>query len=212
MNGGRVQGLSIPAQVEIKLITPPSDILNSKDKFWIPVSEILAHFGFPLNSESRGAGDLDSGPLDLSSNIARLDRVRDVIEALNNFWLRQIKLKNKWSKVTPTALIPRVDLTNSDTLRSHVLAVYDRGDLAKETLLKSVGTTVEREVARRKREQAEGIEDILEIRPSFSQTTGVPGDGRTPDSEAKPKSKTKDNAPVRKENRAPTSARSESRT
>ena len=207
MNGGRVQGLSIPAQVKVEVITPPSDILNSKDKFWIPMSEIYAHFGFPLNSESRGAGDLDSGPLDTESNLARINRIRDVIESLDNYWLRQIKLKNNWTKLTPTALIPRIDLTNSDNLRSHVLAVYDRGDLAKETLLKSVGTTVEREVARRKREKEAGIEDVLEIRPSFSQTTGVPGDGRTPDSEAKPKPRG-----GAKENRPQGTSKSESRT
>lgn len=205
LNGGRVQGLSIPAQVKVEIITPPADILNSKDKFWIPMSEIYAHFGFPLNSESRGAGDLESGPLDLASNAARIDRIRDVIEALDNYWLRQIKARNKWTKINPTVLIPRIDLTNSDTLRSHVLAVYDRGSISEETLLKSVGTTVEREVARRKREAAEGVDDDLEIRPSFSQTTGVPGDGRTPDSMAKPRGGAKENRPS-------TSAQSETRT
>lgn len=204
-SGGRVQSISIPALVKVEIITPPHEMLNSKDKFWIPLSEILAHFGFPLNSESRGAGDLDSGALDLSSNAGRLNALRDTIEALNNFWLRQIAKKNGWTKFTPTVLLPRLDLTNSDTLRSHILAVYDRGSLSEETLADSVGTTLAREVARRKREKKDGIEDVLEIRPSFSQTTGVPGDGRTPDSEAKGKS-------GRKENRPKTSAQSESRS
>lgn len=205
MGGSRVQGLSIPAQVKVEVITPPSDILNSKDKFWIPMSEIYAHFGFPLNSESRGAGDLDSGQLDLESNAARINRIRDVLEALDNYWLRQIKERNRWTKLNPTVLIPRIDLTNSETLRSHVLAVYDRGSISEETMLKSVGTTVEREVARRKREDKEKVDETLEIRPSFSQTTGVPGDGRTPDSMAKPRGGAKENRPS-------TSAQSESRT
>jgi len=205
MAGGRVQGLSIPAQVKVQILTPPSDLLNSKDKFWVPVSEILNHFGYPLNSASRGAGDLDSGPLDLATNAARINEIRDPIEALVNYWLRKIAEKNGWTEFTPTILIPRVDLANSDTLRSHVLAVYDRGSLSEETLLDSVGTTVEREVARRKREAAEGIEDVLEIRPSFSQTTGVPGDGRTPDSQGKPRGGAAENRPS-------TSAQSETRT
>lgn len=202
MNGGRVQGLSIPAQVKVEIITPPSDILNSKDKFWIPMSEIYAHFGFPLNSESRGAGDLDSGALDQSANLARLNAFRDPIEDLDNFWLAEMATRNKWTAFVPAVLLPRLDLANSDSFRAHVLAVFDRGDISIETLLDSAGTTVEREKARRKREKADGTEDTLEIRPSFSQTTGVPGDGRTPDSQGKPRGGAK-------ENRGKTSAQSQ---
>ena len=205
MNGGRVQGLSIPAQVKVELITPPSDVLNSKDKFWVPFSEILAHFGYPLNSESRGAGDLDSGAVDISTNVSRLNALRDPIEANDNYWLEQIAIQNKWTKIEPTVLMQRIDLSNVESFRTFILGLFDRGQLSIETLLDAAGTTVEREVARRKREKDEGIEDELEIRPSFSQTTGVPGDGRTPEAEAKPRGGAKPNRPK-------TSAQSESRT
>ena len=203
--GGRVQGLSIPAQVKVEVITPPSDILNSKDKFWVPVSEIMAHFGFPLNSESRGAGDLDSGPIDLASNVALLNALRDPVESNINYWLEQIAERNKWSKIEPTILMQRIDLSNVESFRTFALGLFDRGQISSETLLDSAGTTVEREVARRKREADEKIEDTLEIRPSFSQTTGVPGDGRTPDGEAKPRGGAKPNRPS-------TSSQSETRT
>lgn len=205
LSGGRVQGLSIPAQVKVEIITPPSEILESKDKFWIPVSEILNHFGFPLNSESRGAGDLDSGSLDQAANIARLNALRDPIESLDNYWLRQIAKRNGWTKFTPTVLLPRLDLTNDANFRTFVLALLDRGILSIESALDSAGTTIEREVARRKAEKESGAEKVLEIRPSFSQTTGVPGDGRTPDAQAKPRGGANPNRPS-------TSAQSESRS
>lgn len=196
-SGSRVQSISIPAQVKVEIITPPTDILNSVDKFWIPISEILMHFGFPLNSRSRGAGDLDSASLDQSTNKGRMNALRDPVEALNNFWLRRIAQENKWTGFTPTGLLPRVDLDQSDAFRTFVLAVWDRGLFSDETAIALAGSTIEKEIARRKREKDEGIEDTLEIRPSFAQTTvGVPGDGRTPDSQAKPRGGTKENRPT----------------
>lgn len=193
-SGGRVQSVSVPAQVKVELITPPDTLLNSVDKFWVPVSEILAHFDFPLNSRSRGAGDLDSGALDISANVARLSRYRYAVAALDNFWLRQIAHQNKWS-FEPTVLMASIDLTNNDAFRTFIQSLWDRGILSTETTLDAAGTTIEREVARRKKEQVDGIEDVLEIRPTFSQTTGVPGDGRTPDAEGKPRGGAKPDRP-----------------
>jgi len=96
MAGGRVQSFGVPLGVEVELITPDPTILNSSEKFWQPTSEILAHFGYPLNSKSRGAGDLDSGPLDLSSNRARIQFWRTMIQDHNNFWIKKIAERNGW--------------------------------------------------------------------------------------------------------------------
>jgi len=192
--GGRVQSVSVPEQVKVTLIAPPSDILNSIDKFWISQSEIFAHFDIILNSRSRGAGDIDSAALDIASSAARLSRYRYAIAALDNFWLRQIVKENGW-KVTPTVLLAAIDLTNNDAFRTFISSLYDRGILSIETTLDAAGTTMQRELARRKREKEDGIEEELEIRPSFSQTTGVPGDGRTPDAEAKPRGGAKPDRP-----------------
>ena len=185
-SGGRVQSISLPGLVKVEIITPPTDLLNSADKFWIPISEILAHFGFPLNSRSRGAGDLDSAGLDTASNKGRLDTLREAVEGLINFWLEQIAERNGWEDLDPTALLPRLDLDQSDAFRAFVLSMYDRGLFSAETAIALGGSTIARELARRKAEKADGTEDVLAIRPSFSQTVGVPGDGRTPNSQAKP--------------------------
>lgn len=184
--GGRVQSHSVPAGVKVSIITPPSDVLNSSDKFWQPVSEILAHFDYPLNSKSRGAGDLDSGPLDLATNKARLNVMRDYVIGHNNFFLAEIAKRNSWDFV-PTALMPRIDLSDTDAFRAFAQGVFDRGKMSHETYLDLAGTTLDRELARIKKETREGVDDIMLIRPTFSQTTAVPGDGRPPEGGGIPK-------------------------
>ena len=180
--GGRVQAHAVPAGVKVTVIAPPKDILNSSEKFWVPISDILAHFDYPLNSKSRGAGDLDSGPLDLASNKARLDQLRSAIESHNDYFLEQIAERNNWD-FEPTAILPAKDLDNSDAFRSFILTLFDRGAMSYETLLESAGSSVEREVARRKREKQEKVDDDLEIRPSFMQAAGPASSGRTPDAQ-----------------------------
>lgn len=179
ITGGRVQSHSVPEGVKLEIVTPPRDVLTSAEKFWIPVSEILVHFDYPLNSRSRGAGDLDSGPLDLATNKARLDVMRDYVVRQNNFYLEQMAERNGWD-FEVTALLPRTDLADTDAFRAFIQGLFDRGDISIETLLDAAGTTIEREAARRKREKAQGLDEIFTLRPTFSQTTAVPGDGRPP--------------------------------
>lgn len=178
--GGRVQAHAVPAGVKVTVVTPPNDILNSSEKFWVPISDILAHFDYPLNSKSRGAGDLDSGPLDLAANKARLDIVRESLVAHNNYWLEQIAERNGWD-FEPEAVLPAKDLDNSDAFRSFILTLFDRGPLSYETLLEAAGTSVEREAARRKKEKAANLDETFEIRPTFAQTAAPASAGRTPD-------------------------------
>lgn len=178
--GGRVQSHAVPDGVKVEVITPPLDILDSAEKFWVPVSEIMSHFDFPLNSRSRGAGDLDSGPLDLASNKARLDNVRDVIEGHNNWLTELIAEKNNWDFDVLVEL-PAKDLDETDAFRSFILTLFDRGGLSWKTLLEKAGSSVEKEVARRKKEAEDKVDDTLEIRETFKQSVGPDSSGRTPD-------------------------------
>lgn len=180
--GGRVQAHAVPVGVEVEVITPPKEILNSSEKFWVPTSDILSHFDFPLNSKSRGAGDVDSGPLDIASNKARLDNVRSAVESHNNYWLEQIAEKNSWD-FEPEATLPAKDLDNSDSFRAFILTLFDRGATSYETLLEAAGSSVEKEMARRKKEKANKVDEILELRPTFAQTAAPASAGRTPDAE-----------------------------
>lgn len=177
--GGRVQSHSVPAGVELEIVTPPSEVLNSADKFWQPVSEILAHFDYPLNSKSRGAGDLDSGPLDLATNKARLNVIRDYVVGHNDFFLAEIGKRNSWA-FKPTALMPRIDLADSDAFRAFIQGVFDRGKMSHQTYLEAAGTTLERELSRIKAEKKLNLDVVMPIKPTFSQTTAVPSDGRPP--------------------------------
>jgi hypothetical protein len=89
---------------------------------------------------------------------------------------------------TPSGLLHLVDLDQTDAFRTFVTSMWDRGLFSDETAIALGGSTIAKEVARRKREKESGDEDALEIRPSFAQTTiGVPGDGRTPDAANAPK-------------------------
>lgn len=187
MEGGRVQSHAVPDGVKVQVVTPPTDILNSSEKFWQPVSEIYGHFGFPLNSKSRGAGDLDSGSLDVSANRARLGYWRDVIEDHNNFWFRRIAEENGWD-FDVYAMFQTRDLDDDANFRTFAQGLYDRGVLSTETLHDLANTSTERELSRRKREKKEGLEEIFAIRPSFSQTVGPAIGGRPPAGEEKPKS------------------------
>lgn len=177
--GGRVQSHSVPAGVELEIVTPPRDILDSSDKFWQPMSEIFAHFDYPLNSKSRGSGDIDSGPLDLATNIARLNVIRDYILGHNNFYLEQIAEKNGWD-FDIIALMMRVDLSNTDAFRSFVQGVYDRGKMSTRTYLDAAGTTLERELGRLKQEKEMKVDEEMPIRPTFAQSTTTGADGRPP--------------------------------
>lgn len=177
--GGRVQSHAVPAGVELEIITPPSEILNSSDKFWQPVSEILAHFDYPLNSKSRGAGDLDSGPLDLATNKARLNVIRDYIVGHNDFFLAEIAKRNGWG-FKPTALMPRIDLADTDAFRAFIQGLFDRGPLSHQTYLEAAGTTLERELGRIKKEKKMKVDELMPIRPTFAQTTATGADGRPP--------------------------------
>lgn len=178
-SGGRVQSHGVPSGVKVSIITPESDILNSSEKFWQPVSEILIHFGFPLNSKSRGAGDLDSGTLDASVNRARLDIWRETIEDHNNFWLREIAKRNGWDFDLFCKVQSR-DLDETDQFRVFVQNAFDRGALSYETYHAALKTSTDREASRRKREAQEGLEDVFEIRETFKQSaeTGPPTNGR----------------------------------
>lgn len=182
--GGRVQAQALPEGVKVEIVTPDPEILNSSEKFWQPVSEILAHFGYPLNSKSRGAGDLDSGPLDVSTNRARLTILRETIEDHNNFFLKQMSERNGWD-FDIWAIIQTRDLDDNDAFRTFATTLYDRGLLSIETMLDLANTSMEREAARRKKEEKEGLDELFAIRPSFSQAaTGLPGDGRPPTAQA----------------------------
>ena len=184
MAGGRVQSHAVPQGVEVELITPDPDILNSSEKFWQPVSEILAHFGYPLNSKSRGAGDLDSGTLDLSSNRARIQFWRDMIQDHNNFWLEKIAERNNWDFEVQAILQTR-DLDDDANFRVFAQNAFDRGLLSIETFHDLLKTSTEREAARRKVEKSTGLESLFAIRPSFSQSVSEPG--RPPKGDEKPK-------------------------
>jgi hypothetical protein len=184
--GGRVQSQALPEGVKVEIITPDSTILNSSEKFWQPTSEILAHFGYPLNSKSRGAGDLDSGPLDLSTNRSRLRILRETIEDHNNFFLRQMKERNGWD-YDVWALIQSRDLDDDANFRAFATSLYDRGLLSIETMLDLANTSMEREKARREQEDSEGLDEVFEIRPSFAQgVVGTAGDGRPPKASSPP--------------------------
>jgi hypothetical protein len=185
--GGRVQSHALPHDTKVEIVTPPRDILASSEKFWQPVSEIYAHFGYPLNSKSRGAGDLDSGPLDQGTNRARLDVLREVVTDHNTFFLKLIAARNGWDFDVYATLQSR-DLDNDANFRTFASSLYDRGLLSIETIHDLANTSTEREAARRKREKEKGLEELFAIRPSFSQTVGTAQDGRPPDSENKPKS------------------------
>lgn len=186
MAGGRVQSFALPKDVKVEIVTPPHEILNSSEKFWQPVSEIMAHFGYPLNSKSRGAGDLDSGPLDASTNRARLEVFREAIADHNTYFLKQIAERNEWDFDVYATLQSR-DLNDDANFRTFATALYDRGVISIETLHDLANTSTEREAARRKKEQSSGLEDLFAIRPSFSQTVGTPGDGRPPEGAEKPR-------------------------
>lgn len=186
MQGGRVQSHAVPAGVEVELITPKSDILNSSEKFWQPVSEILAHFGYPLNSKSRGAGDLDSGTLDLTSNRARLQFWRELIQDHNNFWLKKIAERNRWD-FDISAIFQTRDLDDDANFRTFASSAFDRGLLSIETFHDLLKTSTEREAARRKAEKSAGYENLFAIRPSFSQTVGPATGGRPAAGSEKPK-------------------------
>lgn len=178
--GGRVQAHALPYNTDIKIVTPDTDLLNSSEQFWMPTSEIMAHFGYPLNSKSRGAGDLDSGPLDTATNKARLVILRETIEDHNNFFLRQVSERNNWD-FDVWAILQTRDLDDSDSFRTFATTLYDRGLLSIKTMLALANTSMEREKARREKESREKLDELFEIRPSFSQAaTGLPGDGRPP--------------------------------
>lgn len=184
--GGRVQSQALPQGVEVKIVTPDVKILDSSEKFWVPFSEILAHFGYPLNSKSRGAGDLDSGPLDMSTNRARLRILRETLEDHNNFFLREIANRNDWD-FDVWAVIQSRDLDDDANFRTFVTSLWDRGLLSHETILEQANTSIEREKARREREAREGLDDVFEIRPSFAQgVVGTAGDGRPPKASSPP--------------------------
>jgi hypothetical protein len=184
--GGRVQSHSVPAGVKLNIVTPPTDVLNSSDKFWQPVSEILAHFDFPLNSKSRGSGDVDSGPLDLATNKARLNVIRDYVVGLNDFFLAEIVVRNKW-KFDVTALMPRIDLADTDAFRAFIQGLFDRGPLSHQTYLEAAGTTLDRELSRLKAEDKMELDKWMPIRPTFAQTTATGADGRPPEGGGIPK-------------------------
>lgn len=184
--GGRVQSHAMPADTKVEVVTPPPEILNSSEKFWQPVSEIYAHFGYPLNSKSRGAGDLDSGPLDLGTNRARLEVLREVIADHNTFFLKLIAARNKWDFDIYASLQSR-DLNDDANFRTFATALFDRGLLSIETIHDLAQTSTEREAARRRKEQETGLEKLFEIRPSFAQTTGTAQDGRPPSGAEKPR-------------------------
>lgn len=184
--GGRVQSHSVPAGVKLSIITPPSDVLNSSEKFWQPVSEILAHFDYPLNSKSRGAGDLDSGPLDLATNKARLNVLRNYVVGHNDFYLADIAKRNDWD-FGITALMPRIDLADSDAFRAFVQGVFDRGPMSHQTYLEAAGTTLQRELGRIKAEKKLNLDVEMPIRPTFAQTTATSADGRPPEGGGIPK-------------------------
>jgi hypothetical protein len=186
VGGGRVQSHALPHDTKVEVVTPPRDILNSSEKFWQPVSEIMAHFGYPLNSKSRGAGDLDSGPLDQGTNRARLEVLREVVTDHNTFFLKLIAARNNWDFDVYATLQSR-DLDDDANFRTFASSLYDRGLLSIETIHDLANTSTEREAARRKREKESGLEDLFAIRPSFSQTTGTAQDGRPPEAENKPK-------------------------
>lgn len=186
MTGGRVQSHAVPMGVEVELITPDPTILNSSEKFWQPVSEILAHFGYPLNSKSRGAGDLDSGTLDLSSNRARIQFWRTTVQDHNNFWLEQIAKRNQW-KFDVFSIFQTRDLDDDANFRTFASSAFDRGLLSIETFHDLLKTSTEREAARRKKEKKDGLETLFAIRPSFSQTVGPATGGRPAAGDEKPK-------------------------
>lgn len=174
MAGGRVQSHGVPAGVKVNIVTPDTKILDSSEKFWVPFSEILAHFGYPLNSKSRGAGDLDSGPLDLSSNRARLQFWRDQLQDHNNFWLKEISKRNGWDFDIFNIFQTR-DLDDDANFRTFASSAFDRGLLSIETFHDLLNTSTEREKARRQKEKKNGLETLFAIRPSFSQTATSPG-------------------------------------
>jgi hypothetical protein len=190
MEGGRVQSHAVPEGVKVQVVTPPTDMLNSSEKFWQPVSEIYMHFGFPLNSKSRGAGDMDSGAGDLSANRTRLGYWRDVIEDHNNFWFSEIAERNDWDFDLYSTFQTR-DLDDDANFRTFATGLFDRGLLSVESLHDLAGTSTERELSRRKREKKDGLDEIFSIRPSFSQTAGPAIGGRPPAGAEKPKSDTK---------------------
>lgn len=182
VGGGRVQSHAVPEGVKLEIVTPPRDILDSSEKFWMPTSEIMTHFDFPLNSKSRGSGDVDSGPLDLASNKARLNVIRDYVIGHNDFYLNLIAEKNKWD-FPLSALMPRIDLSETDAFRAFVQGIYDRGKMSTRTYLENAGTTLERELARLKEEKELKVDDQMPIRPTFAQsvTTATGADGRPPE-------------------------------
>lgn len=184
--GGRVQSQALPEGVKVEIVTPDAKILDSSEKFWQPVSEIYAHFGYPLNSKSRGAGDLDSGSLDVATNKARLDILRETIEDHNNFFLRQVVERNGWD-FDVWAILQSRDMDNGDDFRTFATSLFDRGLLSIETMLDLANTSLEREKARREKEEKKNLDELFEIRPSFSQAaTGLPGDGRPPKASSPP--------------------------
>jgi hypothetical protein len=182
IQGGRVQSHSVPEGVKLEIVTPPRDLLNSSEKFWQPMSEIFAHFDYPLNSKSRGSGDIDSGPLDLATNTARLNVIRDYIIGHNDFYLQLIAERNRWD-FEVTALMMRVDLANTDAFRAFVQGIFDRGPLSHRTYLEAAGTTLERELGRIKEEEKLDLDKWMPIRPTFAQstTTATGADGRPPE-------------------------------
>lgn len=205
VQGGRVQSHAVPAGVELEIVTPPHDVLNSSEKFWQPVSEIFAHFDFPLNSKSRGSGDIDSGPLDMASNAARLNVIRDYVLGHNNFFLEQIPEKNKWN-FELSAIMPRIDLANTDAFRAFIQGVFDRGKISTQTYLEATGTSLDRELSRLKKEDDLDLEKWMPIRPTFSQTTATGADGRPPEGGGLPSSGPNDKQTRSTKNRPASSA------
>lgn len=175
--GGRVQSHAVPTGVKVSIITPDSRILDSSEKFWQPVSEILAHFDYPLNSKSRGAGDLDSGQLDQAVNRARLDIWRETIEDHNNFFMRQIVARNGFD-FDIYCIVQSRDLDATDAFRIFVQNAFDRGALSFETYHDALNTSTEREASRRKKEASLGLDKVFEIRETFKQSVGPTENGR----------------------------------
>lgn len=177
--------------VSYEVITPDLNYLFEDDKYKGPNTEILGALGINDTVSSGSDTSVSFGSSTISTKMVslRITQARKSFCELMNRILRVVNgadfgLPRSNESKLPKFVMPQADLTQVAAFQNACKQLWDAGVLSNETLLKNYGISVDTEFEKKKKEIAEGQQEVF-VKPgsSSNDTTGKTGRPTLDDSE-----------------------------
>lgn len=178
-----------PHDIDVLTVGPEGKVLDFADKYKTVDSDIIKSLGVPVSLLDGSGGNVNLAWVSVLALVERLETLRSNIENYVYYIIKQIAKANEIKYDQLSIKWKPTNLRDEKTIKTLLLAFYDRGLLPKGTTLFQGGYNPENILEEKKKEFEDGIDKYFErpdipFSPSPSNTTNIKrfgSDGRPVD-------------------------------